>query len=69
MRFRFALLLTLFSANAFAVGPQFWRVRTADDFLAGDIDGFAVTSRRRRMAIDFSERATTGNSTGFAVQI
>ena len=45
MRFRFALLLTFFSANAFAVGPQFWRVRTADDFLAGDIDGFAVTSR------------------------
>src|SRR5438552_315675 len=45
MRFRFALLLTFASANAFAVGPQFWRVRTADDFLAGDIDGFAVTSR------------------------
>ena len=45
MRFQFALLLTLSSANAFAVGPQFWRVRTADDFLAGDIDGFAVTSR------------------------
>jgi len=45
MRFRFALFLTLFSANAFAVGPQFWRVRTADDFLTGDIDGFAVTSR------------------------
>jgi outer membrane protein assembly factor BamB len=45
MRFCFALLLTLFSATAFAVGPQFWRVRTADDFLTGDIDGFAVTSR------------------------
>jgi outer membrane protein assembly factor BamB len=45
MRHLIAFLLTLFSANAFAVGPQFWRVRTADDFLAGDIDGFAVTSR------------------------
>lgn len=46
MRFRFAALLTLtLTASAFAVAPQFWRVRNVDDFLAGDIDGFAVTSR------------------------
>jgi hypothetical protein len=45
MRFRFALVATLMAANAFAVAPQFWRVRTADDFLSGDIEGFAVTSR------------------------
>ncbi|HEX3583007.1 MAG TPA: hypothetical protein VH087_14665 [Thermoanaerobaculia bacterium] len=46
MRFRFAALLTLIlTASAFAVAPQFWRVRNADEFLAGDIDGFAVTSR------------------------
>src|SRR2546428_468474 len=45
MRIRFALAISAFAASAFAVGPQFWRVRTADDFLAGDIDGFAVTSR------------------------
>src|SRR5436189_1807967 len=45
MRIRFTLLITLLAANAFAVAPQFWRVRSADDFLAGDIDGFAVTSR------------------------
>src|SRR5216684_695555 len=45
MRFRFALIATLMAANAFAVAPQFWRVRTADDFLAGEIEGFAVTSR------------------------
>src|SRR5262249_56798386 len=45
MRFRFSLLLTLFAANVFAVAPQFWRVRNAEDFLSGDIDGFAVTSR------------------------
>jgi hypothetical protein len=45
MRFRFALAVVLFAAPAFAVAPQFWRVRNAEDFLAGDIAGFAVTSR------------------------
>jgi hypothetical protein len=45
MRLRFALLITLFATNVFAVAPQFWRVRTIDDFLAGDVDGFAITSR------------------------
>src|SRR6266498_2871593 len=45
MRFRFSLLITFFAVNIFAVAPQFWRVRSAEDFLAGDIDGFAVTSR------------------------
>ncbi len=46
MRIPIALTLSAFLAvNCFAVVPQFWRVRTAEDFLAGDIDGFAVTSR------------------------
>ena len=45
MRIRFTLLILLFAAPAWAVAPQFWRVRSADDFLAGDIEGFAVTSR------------------------
>jgi len=46
MRRVVALAVTLFAAPAlFAVAPQFWRVRNAEDFLAGDIDGFAVTSR------------------------
>lgn len=45
MRRSFALIITLIAANAFAVAPQFWRVRSVDDFLAGDIDGFVVTSR------------------------
>jgi hypothetical protein len=45
MRKIYVLLLAAFSTSAFAVAPQFWRVRNADDFLAGDIDGFAVTSR------------------------
>ena len=41
-----ALVVTLFAASSlFAVAPQFWRVRNAEDFLAGDIEGFAVTSR------------------------
>ncbi len=45
MRRSFALLVALLAANAYAVAPQFWRVRTIEDFLAGDVDGFAVTSR------------------------
>jgi hypothetical protein len=46
MRRGLALVVTLFVAvNLFAVAPQFWRVRNAEDFLAGDIEGFAVTSR------------------------
>src|SRR5437868_5557494 len=45
MRISIALLITLFTANLFAVAPQSWRVHTIDDFLAGDVDGFAVTSR------------------------
>ena len=46
MRKLFALAVTLIlTTSAFAVAPQFWRVRNVEDFLAGDIDGFAVTSR------------------------
>jgi len=46
MRFCFALALTFVTAtSAFAVVPQFWRVRNAEDFLAGEVEGFAVTSR------------------------
>jgi PQQ-like domain len=37
--------LLVIAANVSAVAPQFWRVRTADDFLQGEIEGFAVTSR------------------------
>ncbi|HEX6083430.1 MAG TPA: hypothetical protein VF266_02830 [Thermoanaerobaculia bacterium] len=29
----------------FAVAPQFWRVQNAEDFLAGELEGFAITSR------------------------
>ena len=46
MRIRLALALSAFLAvDALAVAPQFWRVRSAEDFLAGDVEGFAVTSR------------------------
>jgi len=46
MRYRFAVLVTLFVASsALAVAPQFWRVRSTEEFLAGEIEGFAVTSR------------------------
>ena len=45
MRFRLAIILTFLTTSAFAVVPQFWRVRSTEDFLAGEVDGFAVTSR------------------------
>jgi hypothetical protein len=46
MRRGFALSVTfLVASNLFAVAPQFWRVRNAEDFLSGDVEGFAVTSR------------------------
>jgi hypothetical protein len=38
-----AVLLT--TQYLFAVAPQFWRSTTAEDFLAGEIEGFAITSR------------------------
>lgn len=45
MRMIFAVVLTLATSNLFAVAPQFWRVRNAEDFLAGQVEGFAITSR------------------------
>lgn len=39
------LTTTLIAVNAFAVSPQFWRVRAAEDYLGGELEGFAVTSR------------------------
>ncbi|HEX7151809.1 MAG TPA: hypothetical protein VF618_10005 [Thermoanaerobaculia bacterium] len=35
----------LVAANALAVAPQFWRVQSADEFLQGELTGFAVTAR------------------------
>jgi sugar lactone lactonase YvrE len=35
----------LFAVNAMAVAPQFWRLTAAEEFLAGELEGFAVTSR------------------------
>lgn len=46
MRKTFVLMTALFVAShAFGVAPQFWRASTVDDFLSGEIEGFAVTSR------------------------
>lgn len=45
MRIRVVLLVTFFATQAFAVAPQFWRVRSAEEFLAGDVEGFTITSR------------------------
>ena len=44
---RFLLLTStlLIAANALAVAPQFWRVRSAEELLAGELEGFSVTSR------------------------
>src|SRR5687768_11066954 len=46
MRRNLFLVFILFAASSlFAVQPQFWRVTAAEDFLAGEIEGFAVTTR------------------------
>jgi hypothetical protein len=43
---RSLLISALFlSTQLYAVAPQFWRVQSAEDFLAGEIEGFAITSR------------------------
>ena len=44
-RFFTVILVLLVSTTAFAVAPQFWRVQAAEDFLAGELEGFALTSR------------------------
>ena len=41
----FLVFLLLATTSLFAVQPQFWRATTAEDFLAGEIEGFAVTTR------------------------
>lgn len=45
MRLSLPITLLFIATSAFAVVPQFWRVRNTEDFLAGDVNGFAVTSR------------------------
>src|SRR5688572_25627809 len=44
---RFLMLTSalLVAVNALAVAPQFWRLSAAEEFLAGELEGFAVTSR------------------------
>ena len=37
--------LMFVATAAFAVAPQFWRVSAAEDFLGGESEGFAITSR------------------------
>ena len=45
MRRLVPLIAAFIAVNAFAVAPQFWRVTLAEDFLAGELEGFAITSR------------------------
>ncbi|HEX6177155.1 MAG TPA: hypothetical protein VF057_02255 [Thermoanaerobaculia bacterium] len=54
-----AIAAVLFASNAFAVTPQFWRMRTADEFLAGEIEGFAVTSRGQIKAAPALQKVAT----------
>lgn len=35
----------LIATPSFAVAPQFWRVQSAEEFLGGELEGFAITSR------------------------
>ncbi|HVE69875.1 MAG TPA: hypothetical protein VNI54_00800 [Thermoanaerobaculia bacterium] len=45
MRRTLLISALLFATQGFAVAPQFWRVQNAEDFLAGELEGFAITSR------------------------
>jgi hypothetical protein len=46
MRRILVLTSVLFAASsAMAVAPQFWRLSAPEEFLAGELEGFAVTSR------------------------
>jgi hypothetical protein len=45
MRLRILAALVFFAPAAFAVSPQFWRVTSADEFLAGESTGIAITSK------------------------
>lgn len=42
--------ILLLTVQALAVAPQFWRVGSAEEFLAGELEGFAITSRGELMA-------------------
>src|SRR5215212_1631520 len=44
-RFLPLVLITLITNQLFAVAPQFWRVTSAEDFLGGEVEGFAITTR------------------------
>ncbi|HEV7763799.1 MAG TPA: WD40 repeat domain-containing protein [Thermoanaerobaculia bacterium] len=44
-RFLYVTSALLFAVNALAVAPQFWRLTAAEEYLAGELEGFAVTSR------------------------
>ena len=44
-RFSAAALSLLITTSLFAVAPQYWRVTSAEDFLAGEVEGFAITTR------------------------
>lgn len=45
MRMFLASLAFLFAVEASAVAPTFWRVSTSEEFLGGELEGMAVTSR------------------------
>lgn len=53
------LLALLFAGNAMAVGPQFWRLTAAEEFLAGELEGFAVTSRGELRAAPAMKKVAT----------
>ncbi len=44
-RFLILVSASFIAINASAVSPQFWRVNAPEEFLAGELEGFAVTSR------------------------
>lgn len=49
----------LIATTTFAVAPQFWRVTAPEDFLAGEIEGFAINSRGELRAAPAMRKVAT----------
>ncbi len=59
MRLFSSVVLCLLSFDLFAVQPQQWRVSTPEEFIAGESEGFAITSRGELQASPTVEKLAT----------
>src|SRR5688572_5824582 len=60
MRRSFLLIsVVLLATQVFAVAPQFWRTQSAEEFLAGELEGFAITSRGELVVAPAMQKVAT----------